>query len=190
MEFCRTKGLDEDVLFELGLLRRGDDGRVYAMFRHRIMIPIRNRWGRIIAYTARYIGNNPKAPKYINSPNSAVYAKGECLFGIDRASRERSAEYFIIVEGAPDVLRMQSVGYDNTVAALGTAWTDSQFEQLKKYTTSLCFIPDSDVSEGKPFGPGFEAVMANGTAAVRKGFHVTVRELPFAEIPVGKTAGM
>ena len=186
MEFCRTKGLDEDVLFELGLLRRGDDGYVYAMFRHRIMIPIRNRWGRIIAYTARYIGNNPKAPKYINSPNSAVYAKGECLFGINRASRERSAEYFIIVEGAPDVLRMQSVGYDNTVAALGTAWTDSQFEQLKRYTTSLCFIPDSDVSEGKPFGPGFEAVMANGTAAVRKGFHVTVRELPFAEIPDGE----
>ena len=154
------------------------------MFRHRIMIPIRNRWGRIIAYTARYIGNNPKAPKYLNSPNSAVYAKGECLFGIDKASRERSAEYFIIVEGAPDVLRMQSIGYDNTVAALGTAWTDSQFERLKKYTTSLCFIPDSDVSEGKPFGPGFEAVMTNGTAAVRKGFHVTVRELPFAEIPV------
>ena len=186
MEFCRAKGLDEDGLFDLGLLRRGDDGHVYAMFRHRIMIPIRNRWGRIIAYTARYIGNNPKAPKYVNSPNSAVYAKGECLFGIDRASRERNAEYFIIVEGAPDVLRMQSVGYDNTVAALGTAWTDSQFERLKKYITSLCFIPDSDVSEGKPFGPGFEAVMANGTAAVRKGFHVTVRELPFAEIPVGK----
>ena len=150
------------------------------------MIPIRNRWGRIIAYTARYIGNNPKAPKYINSPNSAVYAKGECLFGIDRASRERNAEYFIVVEGAPDVLRMQSVGYDNTVAALGTAWTDSQFERLKKYTSSLCFIPDSDISEGKPFGPGFEAVMANGTAAVRKGFHVTVRELPFAEIPDGR----
>ena len=185
MEFCRAKGLDEDALFELGLLRRGDDGHIYAMFRHRIMIPIRNRWGRIIAYTARYIGNNPKAPKYINSPNSAVYAKGECPFGIDRASRERNAEYIIIVEGAPDVLRMQSVGYDNTVAALGTAWTDSQFERLKKYTSSLCFIPDSDVSEGKPFGPGFEAVMANGTAAVRKGFHVTVRELPFAEIPVG-----
>lgn len=186
MEFCRTKGLDDDSLFELGLLRRGDDGHVYAMFRNRIMIPIRNKWGRIIAYTARYIGNNPKAPKYINSPNCAVYAKGECLFGIDRACRERNAEYFIIVEGAPDVLRMQSIGYDNTVAALGTAWTDNQFERLKKYTSSLCFIPDTDVSEGKPFGPGFEAVMANGAAAVRKGFHVTVRELPFAEFPDGK----
>lgn len=148
------------------------------------MIPIRNRWGRIIAYTARHIGHNPKAPKYINSSTSPVYSKGETLFGIDRASRQRNADYFIIVEGAPDVLRMQSVGFDNTVAALGTAWTDSQFEQLKKYTSSLCFIPDSDVTEGKPYGAGFEAVMANGAMAIRKGFHVTVRELPFVKASV------
>ena len=146
------------------------------------MIPVRNRWGRIIAYTARYIGDNPKAPKYINSATSVVYFKGETIFGIDRASRQRDADYFIIVEGAPDVLRMQSVGYENTVAALGTAWTDGQFDQLKKFTSSLCFIPDSDVAEGKPYGPGFEAVMTNGIAAIRKGFHVTVRELPFAKI--------
>lgn len=79
---------------------------------------------------------------------------------------------------------MQSVGFDNTVAALGTAWTDSQFEQLKKNTSSLCFIPDSDVAEGKPYGAGFEAVMANGAMAIRKGFHVTVRELPFAKASV------
>ena len=85
-----------------------------------------------------------------------VYFKGETIFGIDRASRQRDADYFIIVEGAPDVLRMQSVGYENTVAALGTAWTDGQFDQLKKFTSSLCFIPDSDVAEGKPYGPGFE----------------------------------
>lgn len=182
MEYCRRKSLDEEKLFELGMLRRGEDGSVYAMFRQRIMIPVRNRWGRIIAYTARYTGDNPKAPKYINSATSMVYSKGETIFGIDRASRQRDADYFIIVEGAPDVLRMQSVGYENTVAALGTAWTDGQFDQLKKFTSSLCFIPDSDVAESKPYGPGFEAVMTNGAAAIRKGFHVTVRELPFAKV--------
>lgn len=181
MEYCRTKGLNEESLFELGMFKRNEDGSVYAMFRQRIMIPVRNRWGRIIAYTARYIGNNEKAPKYINSSTSIVYSKGETLFGIDRASRQRDADYFIVVEGAPDVLRMQSIGYDNTVAALGTSWTDSQFEQLKRFTASLCFIPDSDTAEGKPYGPGFEAVMANGVSAIRKGFHVTVRELPLAE---------
>lgn len=184
IEYCRKNSLNEELLFELGMLKRGEDGSVYAMFRQRIMIPIRNRWGRIIAYTARYIGNNPKAPKYINSSTSIIYTKGETIFGIDRASRQRNADYYIVVEGAPDVLRMQSVGLENTVAALGTAWTDNQFEQLKKFTNSLCFIPDSDIAEGKPFGPGFEAVMENGAAAIKKGFHVTVRELPFAMAPI------
>ena len=183
MDFCRNKALNEELLYELGMFKRGEDGNTYAMFRQRIMIPVRNRWGRIIAYTARYIGDNRKAPKYINSATSMIYSKGETVFGIDRAVRLRDADYYIIVEGAPDVLRMQSIGYDNTVASLGTAWSDSQFEQLKKYVSSLCFIPDSDIAEGKPYGPGFEAVMTNGAAAIRKGFHVTVRELPFAEIP-------
>ena len=183
IEYCQRKALNEELLYELGMLRRNEDGNTYAMFRQRIMISIRNRWGRIIAYTARYIGDNKNAPKYINSATCPIYSKGETLFGIDRVSRLRNVDYIIVVEGAPDVLRMQSIGYDNTVAALGTSWTDSQFEQLKKYTTSLCFIPDSDIAEGKSYGPGFEAVMANGAAAIRKGFHTTVRELPFLKVP-------
>lgn len=178
--------MSEDALFELGFLKRNEDGGAYAMFRQRIMIPVRDRWGRVTAYTARYIGTNREAPKYINSATSPIYSKGETLFGIDRASRVRDADYFIAVEGASDVLRMQSVGYDNTVAALGTAWTDSQFTLLKKFTNSLCFIPDSDIAEGKTYGPGFKAVMANGAAAIRKGFHVTVRELPFAKSPISE----
>lgn len=186
IEYCRNKSLNEEALFELGLFKRGEDGRVYAMFRHRIMIPIRNKWGRIIAYTARYIGENKNVSKYINSATSILYAKGETLFGIDRAYRQRDTDYYIIVEGAPDVLRMQQVGFDNTVAALGTSWSDSQFEQLKAHTSSLCFIPDSDVAEGKTFGPGFEAVMTNGASAVRKGFYVTVRELPFVQSPTSE----
>ena len=185
-DYCRKAAISEDALFELGFLKRSEDCGAYAMFRQRIMIPIRNRWGRVIAYTARYIGTNPKAPKYINSATSTVYSKGETLFGIDRASRVRGADYFIAVEGAPDVLRMQSVGYDNTVAALGTAWTDSQFTLLKKFTSSICFISDFDVADGNSFGPGFKAVMANGAAAIRKGFHVTVRELPFAKSPISE----
>jgi len=182
IEYCQRKALNEELLYELGMLKRNEDGNTYAMFRQRIMIPIRNRWGRIIAYTARYIGDNKNVPKYINSTTCPIYSKGETLFGINRVSRLRNVDYIIIVEGAPDVLRMQSIGYDNTVAALGTSWTDSQFEQLRKYTASLCFIPDSDIAEGKSYGPGFEAVMANGAAAIRKGFHTTVRELPFLKV--------
>lgn len=90
MDFCRQKGIQEDLLFELGMFKRAEDNGVYPMFRERIMIPVRNRWGRIIAYTARYIGTNPKAPKYINSATSLIYTKGETLFGIDRAFRLRN----------------------------------------------------------------------------------------------------
>lgn len=184
MDYCRRKAIPEDILFELGMYSNGKDGSVYTTFRQRIMIPIRNRWGRIIAYTARYIGDKANVPKYINSPTSHIYEKGETLFGIDRASRNRQSEYVIIVEGASDTLRMQSIGYDNTVAPLGTAMTDCQFEQLKKITESVCFIPDSDVADNKLYGPGFEAVMANGVTALKKGLHVTVRELPFSEVPM------
>ena len=178
MDFCRQKGIQEDLLFELGMFKRAEDNDVYPMFRERIMIPVRNRWGRIIAYTARYIGTNPKAPKYINSATSLIYTKGETLFGIDRAFQLRNPENIIIVEGAPDVLRMQSIGLENTVASLGTAWNENQLELLKRHTDSLCFIPDSDVSEDGLPGAGFKAAMENGALAIRKGFHVTVRELP------------
>lgn len=75
MDFCRNKALNEELLYELGMFKRGEDGNTYAMFRQRIMIPVRNRWGRIIAYTARYIGDNRKAPKYINSATSMIYSK-------------------------------------------------------------------------------------------------------------------
>lgn len=111
------------MLFELGMFKRAEDNDVYPMFRERIMIPVRNRWGRIIAYTARYIGSNPKAPKYINSATSLIYTKGETLFGIDRAFRLRNPENIIIVEGAPDVLRMQSIGLETPWPAWGLPGT-------------------------------------------------------------------
>lgn len=184
LDYCYSKGISTEILYELGLLKQNESGKIYQLFRRRIVIPIRDRYGRTIAFTARYIGDNPDAPKYINSSNSDIYTKGTAIFGIDRATKARDAGNVIIVEGAPDVLRLQSVGLDNAVAPLGTAWTDAQFDQLKKITSSICFIPDSDVSKGKLIGPGFEAVMKNGAAAMKMGFIVTVRELPFSEVPM------
>ena len=182
IEYCRNNGIDQEVLLELGLWKINESGNQYQLFRRRIIIPIKDRYGRVIAFTARYIDTNANSPKYINSSNSEVYTKGATIFGIDRASKVREKDNIIIVEGAPDVLRLQSIGLDNTVASLGTSWSDAQFSQLRKITSSLCFIPDSDVSDGELYGPGFEAVMANGATAMKKGFVVTVRELPFAEV--------
>lgn len=182
VEYCRGRGVSIEVLKELGVVKVSERGVEYSMFRNRLTIPIRDRLGRVIAWTARYLGD-AKADgtgKYVNSSNSEVFVKGETVFGIDRAARCRGAYYFNIVEGAPDVLKMQSVGLMNTVATNGTAWTEGQFGQLKRWTEAVCFIPDSDVAkDGEAWGAGFQAVMVNGATAVRMGFHVTVRELPF-----------
>lgn len=183
-DFCRSKAISEDLLLKSGIYKRDEkSGRIYTLFRNRLVIPIRDRFGRVIAFTARYLGDDKadKVGKYINSCNSSVFTKGESVFGIDRASRCRDALYYNIVEGAPDVLRLQSIGLENTVATLGTAWSGAQFDILKKHIQSLCFIPDSDPPKDELFGPGFKAVMTNGAEAVRRGFDVTVRELPFNE---------
>lgn len=184
MEYCKSKAITEDLLVQSGIYKRDEkSGRIYTLFRNRLVIPIRDRFGRVIAFTARYLGDDKadKVGKYVNSCNSSVFNKGESVFGIDRASRCRDALYYNIVEGAPDVLRLQSIGLDNTVATLGTAWSGAQFDILKKHIQSICFIPDSDPPKDEPFGPGFKAVMTNGAEAVRRGFDVTVRELPFNE---------
>lgn len=184
MEYCRSKAISEDLLLQSGIYRKdAKSGRIYTLFRNRLVIPIRDRFGRVIAFTARYLGDDKadNVGKYINSSNSLIFNKGASIFGIDRASRCRQALYYNIVEGAPDVLRLQSIGLENTVATLGTAWSAAQFDILKRFTQSVCFIPDSDPPKDEPFGPGFKAVMQNGAEAVRRGFDVTVRELPFAE---------
>ena len=184
MEYCKSKAITEDLLVQSGIYKQDEkSGRIYTLFRNRLVIPIRDRFGRVIAFTARYLGDDKadNVGKYVNSSNSSVFTKGESVFGIDRASRCRDALYYNIVEGAPDVLRLQSIGLENTVATLGTAWSGAQFDILKKHIQSLCFIPDSDPPKDEPFGPGFKAVMTNGAEAVRRGFDVTVRELPFQE---------
>lgn len=184
MEYCKSKAITEDLLVQSGIYKQDEkSGRIYTLFRNRLVIPIRDRFGRVIAFTARYLGDDKadNVGKYVNSSNSSVFTKGESVFGIDRASRCRDALYYNIVEGAPDVLRLQSIGLENTVATLGTAWSGAQFDILKKHIQSLCFIPDSDPPKDEPFGPGFKAVMTNGAEAVRRGFDVTVRELPFVE---------
>lgn len=183
-DFCRSKAISEDLLLKSGIYKRDEkSGRIYTLFRNRLVIPIRDRFGRVIAFTARYLGDDKadNVGKYVNSSNSSVFTKGESVFGIDRASRCRDALYYNIVEGAPDVMRLQSIGLENTVATLGTAWSGAQFDILKKHIQSLCFIPDSDPPKDELFGPGFKAVMTNGAEAVRRGFDVTVRELPFVE---------
>lgn len=177
-DFIKRKGLSETLLLELGVIANGDRGR-YVQMRERITIPIRNRWGKIVGFTARYIGGREDVAKYLNSSTSLIFKKEETLFGIDLAALQvRVSECYLMVEGAPDVLRLQSLGFNETVAPLGTALTEKHLEQMRRYCRSVCFIPDSDPPKSDLYGAGTKAVMKNGTTAMRMGFNVSVREIP------------
>lgn len=174
-----------EILKELGLVRE-KDGRIYDGYYDRIIIPIKERYGRVVGFTARNLKED--GPKYINSPESESYSKGTSIFGIANAVRQGAEDKkFYLVEGAPDVMKLQSLGIYNTVASLGSAWTEKQLQLLKRYDPTLCFIPDIDPpKDGESYGTGIKAVMKNGRRAFELGMAVTVKEIKDAE--AGKKA--
>lgn len=174
LKHAKASGWNLELLEELGMLNRKDKSdHVYDAFRGRIMIPIRDRWGNIIAFTGRDTTKQDKVAKYMNNKENFMYSKGKTLFGIDRAyvlaSKERKA---YVMEGAPDVIRMDKISVSNSVAPLGTAFTSEQFALLKKMNVeTLCFIPDQDE-------PGLRALNKNAMNAIRNGFGVSVKNIP------------
>ena len=171
-DFIKSTGLSWELCKEAGLIAESDDKSEYAFFRDRLMIPVRDRWGNVITYTARTLSDNKDVQKYLNGKDSPIFHKSETLFGLDTAIKIGAREeLFYIVEGGPDVIKMQQIGVINTVAPLGTALTKEQLHTLKRFHPKLCFIPDAD-------DPGIKAVIKNGKTAMQEGFRVTVKEIP------------
>lgn len=180
-----SRGENIDMLIELGLLVKNvEKGSIYDAFRGRMMVPIRDRRGAVIGFTARRLDDsNEEIPKYKNSCESTLYHKSRSVFGINTAWKEAcKQELFYLVEGAPDAMKMHSVGIDNAVAPLGGAWTTEQFQLLKKASGNICFINDADpVKPGTRYGTGIGFVIKNGKEAIKMGFNVSVREIPCRE---------
>ena len=184
VQFAQANNIPQDVLLDMGVLRTSErNGQLYSFFRERVMIPIRDRFGRIIGYTARYIGENEETAKYLNSTSSLLYSKENSIFGIHVALRAAAKENkFYLVEGAPDVLRLHLLGVNNTIASLGSAWTEKQFSQIKRFSQNLCFLPDADPPKpGEPYGTGISAVIKNALMALDMGFNITVKEIPLGK---------
>lgn len=184
IDFAKQNSLSLELLREVGLIKTSEkNGRPYDFFRERLMIPIRDRYGHIIGYTARDLSGKEDSPKYLNSPTSLLYKKEQSVFGIDIASRAASIQHqFFLVEGAPDVLRLQAIKATNTVACLGSDWTDEQFALLKRYADTLIFLPDADPpKQNKSFGTGIDKVLKTGRRAWELGFRVFVREIPIGQ---------
>lgn len=133
----------DDMLVEAGLLIKVEDKAPYDRFRGRLMIPIRDPRGRVIAFGGRILGDGE--PKYLNSPETPLFDKGRTLYNLDRAApAARKAERLIVVEGYLDVIALAQAGIDEVVAPLGTALTEAQLERLWRVVDVpvLCFDGD------------------------------------------------
>ena len=179
VRWAEREGESLNRLKTLSLVGLSSDQRWYDFYQERIMIPIKDRMGRVISYTARDLSGASKA-KYLNGSDTPLFRKGEVLFGMHAAKRMAAKrEMVYAVEGAPDCMRLQEIGVVNAVAPLGTSWTEAHFRQLKRFVHKICFLPDADpVKPGEDFGAGTAAVIKNGIAAMKAGFAVSVKPIP------------
>ncbi|MBV1888704.1 MAG: DNA primase, partial [Proteobacteria bacterium] len=131
------------MLQQCGLLVDKEDGGRYDRFRHRITFPIRDQRGRVIAFGGRVMGNDK--PKYINSPESAVFHKGQELYGLYEARKaSRELKRIIVVEGYMDVIMLAQHGFTEAVATLGTAINTSHLERVFRNCSEVIFCFDGD----------------------------------------------
>ena len=129
----------------LGLLRKNSQGNYYDFFKGRIIFPIADKYGHCVGFGGRILTNDKKQPKYINSPESAIFNKSELLYGfhLARNTIANTGEVYL-VEGYTDVMRMHQIGFTNTIATLGTALTPQHLAQLKKLCRKVIIFRDSD----------------------------------------------
>jgi DNA primase len=159
--------------------RQNSRGEFYDRFRDRLMFPIHDSQGRVIGFSARILKADPKAPKYVNSPETAVFHKGRVLYAFDKARRHivnapnREA---IICEGQIDVVRCHQAGIETAVAAQGTAFTEEHVRSLKNYADGVVLAFDSDTA-------GKAAAVKTAVVFMDAGIVVRVAELPDGEDP-------
>ena len=183
-EAAGTHGIDDTVLLEVGLLLRSDkqdkSQPPYDRFRGRLMFPIEDVTGRVVAFGGRVIPGVTAGGgkgKYVNSPETPLYHKGNVLYGLSWARNTiRREESVLVVEGYMDVLSVASAGVENVVASSGTAFTEEQAALLSRYTTQVYLLFDSDPA-------GLRATFKAGDTLLAAGLHPSVVTLPEGEDP-------
>lgn len=176
-ESAMDTGLNQEYLIEAGLAKpsqRGDG--FYDTFRGRLMFPIFNPSGKVIAFAGRVLGSE-KTAKYINSPQTKVYNKSKVLYGVNFAKNDiRKTDEVILVEGYTDVISLQQYGINNVVASSGTSLTPQQMKLLHRYGDTITMIYDSDSA-------GQRAMKRGINIALEEGMDVKLLELPEGEDP-------
>jgi len=149
---------DEARLVEAGLVLVGDEGKRYDRFRGRVMFPIRNRRGAVIGFGARIIESGE--PRYLNSPETPVFHKGQELYGLFEAQEAiRRRQRAIVCEGYMDVIQLSQAGFEEAVAALGTAITSHHVSMLFRLSDHVIFAFDGDTAGRKAARRALEATL-------------------------------
>lgn len=170
-DYLKSKGFTSVEMEKAGLIKI-DGGRFYDRFRGRIIFPIFDSSGRIIAFSGRILNDDGKSAKYLNSPETELFSKSRTLYGLDKAKLViKRLDYSILVEGQMDLIMCHQAGYANAVASSGTALTNNHLEILKRLSNRVIMAFDAD-------NAGFNASARAWQIALSLGMEVKIAELP------------
>lgn len=170
------KGYNPDYLVETGLCSKNDNGGLYDKYHGRVIFPVHNLSGKVVAFGGRILGNE-KAAKYINSSESEIYHKSYELYGIHQAKRAITKEdRCYLVEGYMDVISMHQSGIENVVASSGTSLTDGQIKMLHRFTNNITVLYDGDPA-------GIHASLRGINMLLAEGMNIKVLLLPDGDDP-------
>lgn len=182
------KGYNKSLLEKTGLVVVKEDGSSYDRFRGRVIFPIHNMAGKVVAFGARMMGKDKNQPKYINSPETEIYHKSDVLYGLHLAKNTaRQQDNCYLVEGYTDVISMHQCDVTNVVASSGTALTDGQIKLIRRFTENITVLFDGDAA-------GIKAALRGIDMILQGGLNVRVVLFPDGEDPdsysrkVGTTA--
>lgn len=171
------KGYSEAMLEKSGLMIKKEDGKKYDRFRGRVIFPVHNLSGKVIAFGARMLSREKDQPKYINSPETEIYHKSQVLYGLFQARNAiRREEFCYLVEGYTDVISLHQADIENVVASSGTALTEEQIKLMRRFTENVTVLYDGDAA-------GIKAALRGVDLVLKGGLNVRIVLLPDGEDP-------
>ncbi len=187
LDYLHGKQFSAEEITQAGLVSAREDGRdqssatpiqrLFPRFRGRVMFPIRNDYGEVIAFSGRVLDPDAKTAKYLNSPETPLFTKGRVLYGLDKSKRALiEANTAIVCEGQIDLISAFEAGVENVIAPQGTAFTFEQARLLRRFVESVILCFDSDQAGQKAIGRSLPALLECG-------LEVRVASLPEGEDP-------